>query len=273
MSKDKSVVDRLRVVPGELARLKERDAGHRLGLEDKDAARTLVEELIAELDDLVARLGAEETRAVLLVLQGMDTAGKDGTIRRVLTGLNPQLCQVTSFKPPSATERAHDYLWRVHAACPPRGHLGVFNRSHYEDVLAARFTGVVTHAQCRLRYRHLRGFERLLSDEGTTVVKVFLHLSKDEQRNRLQERLDDPVKNWKFQGSDLEARERWDEYVGAYEEVITDTSTNHAPWYVVPADRRWVRDVAVATVLVETFRALDPQIPPPDPALRGMLVG
>jgi PPK2 family polyphosphate:nucleotide phosphotransferase len=273
MADTKSLVEHLRVVPGEPARLSGRDPGHHLGLDDKDAAHAHVEELIGELDALVARLGAESTRSVLLVLQGMDTSGKDGTIRRVLTGLNPQLCEVTSFKPPSATERAHDYLWRVHAACPSRGHLGVFNRSHYEDVLAARFTGVVTHEHCRVRYRHLREFERLLADEGTTVVKVFLHLSREEQGKRIQERLDDPTKNWKFQPSDLEARKRWDEYVAAYEEVLTDTSTDHAPWYVVPADHRWVRDVAVATLLVTTFRALDPRIPPADPALRGLLAG
>jgi PPK2 family polyphosphate:nucleotide phosphotransferase len=269
---DRSLVDRLRVGSGGPTRLKDRDAGDRLGLDDKHRAHERVETAIRELDQLLARLGAENTRAVLLVLQGMDTSGKDGTIRRVLTGLNPQLCQVTSFKAPGATELSHDYLWRVHADCPPRGRLGVFNRSHYEDVLAARFTGVVSHAHCRLRYRHLREFERMLTDEGTTVVKVFLHLSKDEQYERIRARLDDPMKNWKFEAADLESRRRWDDYLAAYEEVLTETSTDHAPWYVVPADRRWVRDVAVATLLVQTFRALDPQIPPPDPKLRELFL-
>src|SRR5262245_58039725 len=198
MGKSDALVERLRVVPGHPAALAARDPADKLGLEGKAWARARVEQLVAELDGLVARLAAEATRSVLLVLQGLDASGKDGTIRRVLTGLNPQLCEVTSFKEPSATERAHDYLWRVHDACPARGHLGVFNRSHYEDVLAARFTGAVTPEHCRLRYRHLREFERTLGDEGTTVVKVFLQISEGEERARIEERLEDPMKNWKF---------------------------------------------------------------------------
>jgi len=267
-----SLVDQLRVAPGSAPKLATRDPGDRLGLDGKDQARTIVERLVAELDELHNRLWAEATRSVLLVLQGLDTSGKDGTIRRVLTGLNPQGTQVASFKAPNDTELAHDYLWRVHEVCPARGRLGVFNRSHYEDVLAARFVGAATHEQCRLRYRHLREFERLLTDEGTTIVKVFLHISKDEQRERLQARIEDPAKNWKFRMDDLETRSHWEEYMDAYEEVITETSTDHAPWLVVPADRKWVRDVAVATALVEVMRRLDPRIPPPVPELEGVVV-
>jgi PPK2 family polyphosphate:nucleotide phosphotransferase len=262
-----ALVKGLLVAPGEKAGLHRRAPDDRLDLADKAASREIVEGLIAELDGLHNRLWAEEKRSVLLVLQGLDTSGKDGTIRRVLTGLNPQGTQVAAFKGPNEAELAHDYLWRVHEVCPSRGHLGVFNRSHYEDVLAARFVGAATRGQCRLRYRHLREFERLLTDEGTTVVKVFLHLSKGEQRERLQARLEDPAKTWKFKMDDLETRSHWDDYMTAYEEVLTETSTDHAPWYVVPADRKWVRDVAVATLLVETYRRLDPKIPPPDPAL------
>ena len=266
------LVERLRVDPGKPAGLTDRDARDTLGLDGKDAAAELLEQLSADLDELHARLWAEASRSVLLVLQGMDASGKDGTIRRVLSGLNPQGCQVAAFKSPSDGELSHDSLWRVHQVCPDRGHLGVFNRSHYEDVVAARLFGAVSHEQCRCRYPHLRDFERMLTDEGTTVVKVFLHVSKDEQRERLQARLDDPTKGWKFKLVDLDVRKQWDEYQKAYEEVLTETSTEHAPWSVVPADRKWVRDVAVSSLLVETLQRLDPKIPDPDPALRGMVV-
>ncbi len=262
----------LRVEPGTPAGLAARDPNERLGLVDKPTARRRLESLQGELDALHGRLWAEATRSVLLVLQGMDTSGKDGAIRRVLTGLNPQGVQVVSFKAPADHERAHDYLWRVHTQCPPRGRLGVFNRSHYEDVVAARLIGAVDGAGCERRYRHLREFERLLVDEGTTLVKVFLHISRAEQQARLQARLDDPTKRWKFNREDLDTRDRWNEYQAAYERAITETSTAWAPWYVVPANRKWVRDVAVATLLLETIGALDPQFPLPDPALDGLVV-
>lgn len=264
-------VDDLRVKPGVAAGLAERDPRDKLGL-DKDEAAAMRERLDGELCELHERLWAEAERSVLLVLQGMDSAGKDGTIRRVLSGLNPQGCEVASFKAPSEAERAHDYLWRVHGVCPARGKLGVFNRSHYEDVLAARMIGVVDGDRCRQRYRHLREFERMLTEEGTTVVKVFLHISKDEQRERLQARVDDPVKNWKFNAADLDVRKQWDDYQELYDEVITETSTGEAPWYVVPADRKWVRDVAVESLLVRTLDGLDPQIPAADPELAGIVV-
>jgi PPK2 family polyphosphate:nucleotide phosphotransferase len=179
---------------------------------------------------------------------------------------------VASFKAPSDTELAHDYLWRVHQECPSRGQLGAFNRSHFEDVVAARLIGAVSPEHCKLRYRHLCEFERMLTDEGTTLVKVFLHISKDEQRARFQERIDEPTKRWKFKPGDLDVRERWDEYQGICEEVITQTSTEHAPWFVVPADRKWVRDLAVATLLVTTLRHMDPRFPPPDPMYEGLVV-
>ncbi len=274
MAKDggDALIKALRVTPGDAPHVSQRDTSAKLGLESKEQAQPLQAQLIAELDDLHGRLWADATHSVLLVLQGMDASGKDGTIRRVLSGLNPQGCKVASFKAPNDAEQAQDYLWRVHAVCPPRGHLGVFNRSHYEDVLAARFVGAATHAQCRLRYRHLRDFEQMLTDEGTTVVKVFLHISKDEQRERLQSRIDDATKNWKFKPGDLDVRKRWDEYHSAYEEVITETSTDVAPWHVVPADRKWVRDFAVATLLLDTFRRLDPHFPPIDPEFAGLVV-
>jgi PPK2 family polyphosphate:nucleotide phosphotransferase len=272
MDAEERLIDQLRVPVKGPAGLAKRDSDDKLGLSDKDVARDRLAVLATELDGLHSRLWAEAKRSVLLVLQGMDTSGKDGTIRRVLSGLNPQGCNVASFKAPSDAERAHDYLWRIHAACPPRGHLGVFNRSHYEDVLAARFIGVVTHDECRRRYEQLRAFEQMLADEGTTVIKVFLHISKDEQKARLQARIDDPKKRWKFRAADLDVRKQWDDYLEGYEEVIAETSTKATPWYVVPADRKWVRDVAVASLLVSTFRNLDPKIPDPDPALDGIVV-
>jgi PPK2 family polyphosphate:nucleotide phosphotransferase len=269
---DDALVNQLRVEPGTAAGISKRDTTDTLGFDNKKAARARLDELTKTLAELHDRLWAEATRSVLLVLQGMDASGKDGAIAHVLSGLNPQGCSVASFKAPTETEKAHDYLWRVHAVCPPRGLLGVFNRSHYEDVLAARFAGAATHEQCRLRYRHLREFERMLTEEGTTLVKVHLHLSNDEQRARLQARIDDPTKNWKFRMRDLEVREQWDVYMDAYEEVLTETSFDRAPWYVVPADRKWVRDVAISTLLVDTLRRLDPKFPPPDPELEGVVV-
>ena len=266
------VLASLRVDPGSPAHLDRRDPSDNLGLSEKNGAQGALADALVELDQLHNRLWAEAQRSVLLVLQGIDTAGKDGVIRRVLSGLNPQGCHVTSFKTPGSIERAHDYLWRVHAACPERGKLGVFNRSHYEDVLAARLLGVVDADACHRRYRHLNEFERMLSEEGTRVVKVFLLISRDEQRKRLQERLDNPVKNWKFRRDDLETRSHWDDLLGAYEETITATSTEPAPWYVVPANHKWVRDHAVAAILLDVFRSMDPQIPPPDPSLVGLRV-
>jgi PPK2 family polyphosphate:nucleotide phosphotransferase len=259
----------LQVPSGKAPRLDRRDPGDRLGLTDKASAREQRNAVLDELEDLHGRLWAEAKRSVLLVLQGVDTSGKDGVIRRVLTGVNPQGCSVTSFKAPTTLELEHDYLWRVHNACPARGRLGVFNRSHYEDVVAARVLGVIDDRRCRRRYRHLRDFEQMLTDEGTTLIKVFLHISREEQRQRLQARLDDPTKRWKFKVEDLEAREQWDAYQSCYEDAISATSTDAAPWWVVPGDRKWVRDVAVATLLLETFRRLDPQFPPPDPRSTG----
>jgi PPK2 family polyphosphate:nucleotide phosphotransferase len=267
-----SVLHGLRVDPGDQARLAKRDPAARLGLGEKAVGQALSDELLGELDDLHNRLWAEAKRSVVLVLQGMDASGKDGTIRRVLTGLNPQGCAVVNFKVPTEVDRAHDYLWRIHSALPARGILGVMNRSHYEDVVAARILGAVDDDGCERRYRHIREFERMLCEEGTTVVKVFLHLSKDEQRARLQARIDDPTKNWKFRRADLDVRALWDEYQARYEAAITATSTEWAPWYVIPADHKWVRDVAVAQLVVETLGRLDPQIPPPEPGLEGIVV-
>jgi PPK2 family polyphosphate:nucleotide phosphotransferase len=272
VGKADELVRELRVTPGEAARLDRRNPADRLGFGAKDDGGALREPLALRLDGLHDRLWAEAERSVVLVLQGMDASGKDGTIRRVLSGLNPQGCSVVNFKEPAGEELKHDYLWRVHNSCPARGILGVMNRSHYEDVVTARVLGIVDSDRCTRRFRHICEFERMLTDEGTTLVKVFLHISKQEQRARLQARIDDPTKNWKFRRSDLETRARWEEYQSCYEEAISATSTKWAPWFVVPGDHKWVRDVAVATILVDVFERLDPQIPKPEPGLEGLVV-
>jgi len=265
-------IARLRVEPGSPADLAGRDPADRLGLDGKSEGRAEVEELVEELRELQERLWAEATRSVLLVLQGLDTSGKDGAIRHVFAGLNPQGCRVAGFKVPTSTELAHDYLWRVHAACPARGEIGIFNRSHYEDLVVVRVKGLVPRSTWRRRFRHVREFERALHEEGTRIVKVFLHISKDEQRERLQARLDDPTKTWKFRRGDLDDRKLWDDLMAAYEEALTRTSTGWAPWHVVPANHKWVRDVAVATLLVESLRELEPRFPEPEPGLEGLAV-
>jgi PPK2 family polyphosphate:nucleotide phosphotransferase len=272
VAKLEAIPRQLRVTPGRAARLDTRDPDDRLDLGRKAEGHAILEGLAVRLDTLHNRLWAEAQRSVVLVLQGMDAAGKDGTIRRVLTGLNPQGCEVVNFKQPTSVALQHDYLWRVHNACPARGILGVMNRSHYEDVVTARALDVIDDEHRAQRFRHIREFERMLTEEGTTVVKVFLHISKDEQRVRLQERIDDPEKNWKFRKEDLDVRAQWDAYQELYEEAITSTSSRWAPWYVVPGDHRWVRDIAVASILVEVFERLGPRIPEPEPGLEGLVV-
>jgi PPK2 family polyphosphate:nucleotide phosphotransferase len=206
------------------------------------------------------------------VVQAMDAAGKDGTIRNVLTGLNPAGIRVESFKAPAGPEAQHDYLWRVHQVCPRDGEIVVFNRSHYEDVLVVRVKSFVPEPVWKRRYEHIRNFEQLLTDEGTTVVKVFLHVSKDEQARRFQERLDDPEKRWKFRVGDLDDRALWPQFQEAYQDAIRETSTKDAPWFVVPADSNSKRNMAVGEILRITLERLDPKIPEPEEGLDGVKV-
>lgn len=224
------------------------------------------------LERLQEILYAEGRHRVLVVLQAMDTGGKDGVIRRVFEGVNPQGVKVKSFKRPTPAELAHDYLWRVHPHVPGDGEIAIFNRSHYEDVLVVRVHGLVPRERWSRRYAQINAFERLLADEGTTIVKFFLNISKDEQRERLQARLDDPDKHWKFSLGDLEERKLWDKYQRAYRDVLTKTSTDWAPWYVVPSDRKWFRDLVISTVLVKTLEGLDLDFPPAADDLTGVVV-
>ena len=254
--------EKLLLRPDTRITLADRDPGETLGL-DKEAAAEKTEKNIARLDELQYLMYAEHRRALLVVLQGMDGAGKDGTIRHVMRGLNPQGCRVTSFKAPSAEEADHDFLWRVHRAVPPSGEVAIFNRSHYEDVLAARVRKLVPKAVWTRRYDHINRFEQLLADSDIVIAKFFLHISKDEQRRRFEERLRDPTKQWKLSPSDLEDRTHWDDYVTAYQDALTRCSTSEAPWFIVPADKKWFRNFAVSRILVETLEALDMRFPKP----------
>jgi PPK2 family polyphosphate:nucleotide phosphotransferase len=259
------MLDRLIVRPGSAAGLERRDTRATLGLPGKEEAKEQLATLLEELSSLQERLYAEGKRSILLILQGVDASGKDGTIRHVFTGVNPQGCRVTSFKAPTPLELAHDFLWRIHAECPARGMIGIFNRSHYEDVVTVRVLGLESQVVWRRRPKQIVEFERYLVEEGTTVLKCFLHVSAEEQRERFAERLSNPAKRWKFNPDDEETNRRYGEFTTAYEEALTATSTEWAPWHVVPADRNWVRNLAVATVLVEALRRLDPQFPDAEP--------
>lgn len=233
-------------------------------------AREELARLGSRMRDLQERLRAGREHALLVVLQAMDAGGKDSTIRRVFGSLDPQGCRVESFKAPSRRELAHDYLWRVHAATPARGEIVLFNRSHYEDVLVVRVKELVEEARWRRRYEHIEAFERLLADEGTAIVKLYLHIGKDYQRERFQRRLRRPDKQWKFNPQDLVERERWDAYRAAYEEALSRTSSERAPWYVIPAERRWYRDLVVARIVVSTLEDLGLHYPAADPGLENL---
>lgn len=253
---------RFRVTPGEPARLTQRPTRVDGDL-DKAEAKEATAGYISRLDELQERLYAEANQSLLLVLQAMDTAGKDTTIGRVIGPLNPLGVRVWSFKAPTQEELDHDFLWRVHARAPRAGFIGVFNRSHYEDVLVVRVKGLVPRDVVEARYEHINAFESLLASRGTRIVKVMLHISKDYQRERLQRRLSRPDKHWKFEPGDLKDRALWSHFQEAYEIALTRCSTATAPWYVVPAERRWFRDLVVAQLLVQALEEMDPQYPPP----------
>lgn len=217
-----------------------------------------------ELFDLQDAMFGSKVNSVMVVLQGRDSAGKDGAIKHVVGCLNPRGVIVTSFGVPTPEEREHDFLWRVHRHAPRLGEFSIFNRSHYEDVLVVRTNKLFPEPVWRRRYEHIRGFERMLADEGTTILKFYLHIDRDEQRKRLQARLDEPDKNWKFDAHDLEQRKLWDDYMAAYADAIRETSRPFAPWYIVPANRKWYRDYAVMSIIVDAMRRLDPRYPEPD---------
>ncbi|NYE62829.1 PPK2 family polyphosphate:nucleotide phosphotransferase [Duganella sp. 1224] len=242
----------------------------------KSKAKALDLERTAALIDRIAalqdKLYAQHKQKVLLVLQGTDTGGKDGTVRALFKGISPMGLRAVAFKAPTETDLAHDYLWRVHQHVPAKGEIAIFNRSHYEDVLITKVQGWIDDDECARRYAQIRDFERMLAETGTVIIKVFLHISKEEQRERLQERLDDPDKQWKFNPEDIKQREKWDDYQRAYEKAIRETDAPHAPWYVVPANSKTHRNLVVASLLLETLEGMDLHYPPPHPDLSSFTV-
>jgi PPK2 family polyphosphate:nucleotide phosphotransferase len=259
---------RYRAEPGERFSIAETDPGDLDSFDDKDEVITQLDGLVRQIADLQERLYAEEKRALLIVLQGIDAAGKDGSVKHVLRGTNPSGVRVYSFRRPTSEEAAHDFLWRYHQATPADGMIHVFNRSHYEDVLVVRVKDLAPEELWRSRYDSINDFERMLVREGTTILKFFLHISRDEQLKKFRERLERPDKYWKWSDNDIKEREHWDEYQRAYEDAVNATSTPWAPWYVVPADHRWFRNYVVARVVAATLGAMDPRFPEPPEEIR-----
>jgi PPK2 family polyphosphate:nucleotide phosphotransferase len=259
------------VKPGSKVDLARFDCGATFGRGKRDAAPAINANL-GRLAKLQERLYAEAKHAVLIVLQGIDASGKDGTIRVIAGAFNPQGTPVTSFKEPTPQELAHDFLWRVHAAVPGKGEIGIFNRSHYESVLIVRVHHLEPEEQWRRHYREIREWERMLTDEGVTILKFFLAIDKDEQRQRFQERLDDPTKRWKFALGDIEERKFWNDYRDAFEEMLAETSTDYAPWHLIPANHNWLRNLAVSDIVADAIDELNPQYPEPAAGVEGIKV-
>jgi PPK2 family polyphosphate:nucleotide phosphotransferase len=254
----------VRVAPGQPLHLADIDPDNTKPFKDKKHAKERLKALRGQLSDLQENLYAEHQQSLLLVFQAIDTGGKDGAIRKLLTGLNPAGVQVAAFKTPSKEELDHDFLWRIHRQTPGKGHIGVFNRSHYEDVLVTRVHDLIGPKVWVPRYQDINNFEQLLTRDRTRVIKLFLHISKEEQAERLQARLDDPAKRWKFEAADLKERKQWDKYQEAFQDALAACSTPEAPWYVIPANKKWARDLAIAEIVVAALTEMNPQPPAAD---------
>ena len=254
---------RFAVVSRKRLRLHDFDPDDTAGFDKGDEADACLQKNISRMEDLQYRLYAEGRRALLIVLQGMDASGKDGTVRHVMSGLNPEGCRVTSFKVPSAEEAGHDFLWRIHKAMPARGEIGIFNRSHYEDMLVVRVHHLAPRHVWSARYDQINAFEKLMSDNGVTILKFFLHISKAEQKQRLEARLDDTTRNWKISPADFKERRLWGDYVKAYEAVLNRCNSSTAPWFVIPSNKKWFRNLAVSQIIVETLERMNPKFPKP----------
>jgi PPK2 family polyphosphate:nucleotide phosphotransferase len=267
------LAEQLLVPPvGKKVRLKEYDPGYTGKFKDKQEVKDALkadQERLAELQDV---LYADSRYALLIVLQGMDTGGKDGAIEHVFKSVNPQGVDVTAFKQPTPIELTHDFLWRAHLAAPAKGYIGIFNRSHYEDVLVVRVHDLVPKKVWKPRYDYINQFEALLSGNNTVILKFFLYISKDEQKERLQDRLDDPNKQWKFALGDLKERELWDDYIEAYEDALTQCNTEYAPWHIVPANHKWYRNYVVIRTIIETLETMDLRYPPPKDDLSNVTI-
>lgn len=270
-SDDKRLRSLLQIAPGEKVDLAKYDCGATFGREKDQAEKHLADNL-ARLTDLQARIYAESKHAILIVLQGIDAAGKDGTIRIIAGAFNPQGTPVTSFKEPTPEELAHDFLWRVHAAVPGKGQIGIFNRSHYEQVLVVRVHNLEPEETWHRHYGEIRDWEKMLTENGVTILKFFLSIDKDEQRQRFQDRVDDPTKRWKFSMGDLAERKLWDDYRVAFQDMLTETSTSYAPWYLIPANRNWFRNLAVSEIVADAIDELKPQYPEPEAGIEGLKI-
>lgn len=266
-------MDKYRVNPEKKINLSEWDTRETsLWKKEKEDAKTEILKQNKELEKLQEVLFAEKKHRVLIVLQAMDTGGKDGVIRSVFEGVNPSGVRVASFKVPTQIELDHDYLWRIHQQTPARGEIVIFNRSHYEDVLVVRVHNLVEKNIWKARFDQINAFEKMLFEEGTTIMKFFLHISKDEQKTRLQERIDIPEKQWKFSSGDLKERKLWEDYQSAYEDVLSKTSTTHAPWYVIPSDRNWYRNYLIGAILIEKLKSLKMKYPQPEEGISGIKI-
>ena len=260
--KTQVILKRIQAPVGTSIRLADWDPGDKMTF-SKGQAQLRLESNLQRLRELQFRLYAENRQALLVVLQAMDAGGKDGAIRHVFGPLNPQGCRVVPFKAPTQPELARDFLWRIHTQVPKQGEIGVFNRSHYEDVLIARVRSLVPASVWKKRYRHINDFERLLAETGTRIVKVYLHIDKAEQRKRLQARMDDATRHWKLDPADLEERKLWDQYIEAYEEALSRCNSARAPWHIIPANRKWFRNLALSELLLATLEDMNPQFPEP----------
>ena len=260
----------LMVKAGHKVKLPKTDPDETLGWEKGHRARTSTEKAIKTVDSLQYRLYAEHKRALLLIFQGLDAAGKDGAIRHVMSGVNPQGCIVKSFKVPSAEEAAHDFLWRIHSAVPGYGLIGIFNRSQYEDVLVVRVHNLVPKNVWSCRYEQINEFEAMLHENNVKILKFFLHISKDEQKKRFLERIEDRDKRWKISEADFKERKYWEDYTAAYEDALTRCSTSEAPWFIIPANKKWFRNLAVSHIIAETLEGMDMKFPPPTINLKNL---
>jgi PPK2 family polyphosphate:nucleotide phosphotransferase len=263
---------RYRVDPGQRVRLKDVDPNDTAHFKEKEDSFDDLAKQVERISGLQERLYAENKQSLLIVLQAMDTGGKDGTIRGVFDSVNPEGCQVWSFKAPTPEELAHDFLWRIHEKTPERGMIAIFNRSHYEDVLVVRVHDLVPKDVWKKRYDLINNWEQLLSESNTVIIKFYLHISRDEQKERLEARRDTPDKQWKFHTSDLAERAHWDDYMTAYEDAINKCSTDYAPWYVIPANKKWYRNLVIARTIADTLEAMNPQFPPPEENISDIVI-
>ena len=270
--KKETFAEKFTVEPGEKLKLKQRDPSDHSGLDHKEEGIAELARITQKVNEFQEILYAENKHSLLVVLQAMDTAGKDGTIRHVFGPLNPQGVQVSSFKAPTTEELAHDFLWRIHPHTPQKGMIRIFNRSHYEDVLVTRVHKLVSNKEIERRYEQINAFEKHLSENGTTILKFFLHISKDEQKERLQTRLDRSDKHWKFSSGDLAERKLWEHYQRTYEKAISECSTPWAPWHIIPSNRKWFRNAAIARIVLETLQGMKLRYPKAEPGLDQIVI-